>query len=76
MQISNRKFRSTLRNNDVLWCLSNGEEWIFGILHEKQSQSLTPLFIDDENPEDSMKSILKMLILWVRTQYTCYTHYN
>jgi len=49
----------------VQWCLSNGEDWIFGTLKGMQSQSLPPMSIYDGDLEEGIKKILKMLVLWV-----------
>ena len=55
----------------VQWCLSDGEDWIFGTLKRgMHSRSLPPMSICDGNLEESIKNILKMLILWVSIPHT------
>jgi hypothetical protein len=55
----------------VLWCLSNGEEWIFGAFNDKKnSRSLPSMFIQDDVLESSLKRILEMLVIWVSEYQT------
>ena len=63
-------FSRPFRLDYVQWCLSNGEDWIFGTLdNDLESRSLPPLSICDSNLIESIKKILKMLILWVSTSH-------
>ena len=64
-------FSRPFRLDYVQWCLSDGEDWIFGTLNKGfQSRSLPPMSICDSKLEESIKKIFKMLILWVSTSHT------
>jgi hypothetical protein len=69
---------SFYRRKYVPWCISNGEEWLFGLLTESsrgvESYRLPILSLRERSRKADLETLFKLLIIWVSIQViTCGT---
>jgi hypothetical protein len=58
----------------VPWCISNGEEWLFGLLSQDSSDPIKtvrsyrlPILTLEGSRKKDLELVFKMLIIWVST---------
>jgi hypothetical protein len=68
-----RAFHAFYRRNYVPWCISNGVEWLFGVLRQEpidpmktvRSYRLPIQMVREGSRQRDLELLFKLLIIWV-----------